>query len=112
MNMVPPRAKKETTRSRRLVVRVSEEEHSRIHANAKSARLRLSEYLRRIALEGQIVVRQQTAYGASLVFQLKRIGVNLNQLMPYVHEEGKVPPEMRSLWTKIEALLDKVLRED
>lgn len=95
-----------------LSFRVTHEQKSVIRGRARKAGMPLSKFLRTSALSSQIIVRTQTAYGVSLVKQLKRIGVNLNQLMPYVHREGEIPPEMPRLWAKIEALLDKLLRAE
>src|SRR5579872_5573344 len=96
--------------TRRVIVRVSEEDHARIRANAKDAGLGVSEFVRRLALDGQVVVRQQSAYGMSLAFQLRRIGVNLNQLTRVANEDGEVPEELARVCGQVERILDRVER--
>lgn len=103
--------KKHRPRSRRIVVRVNDEEQASIRANAKNAGQRLSEFVRRAAIDGRVVVRQQTAYGMSLVSQLRHIGINLNQLMPIAHANGEVPDGLAALIQKIEKLLDRIIEK-
>lgn len=104
-----PRKSITERRSRRLIVRVSDADRAAICANAQKAGLRVSEYVRRMAVNGQIVMRQESAYGMSLAHQLRKIGVNVNQLMPIAHLNGEVPREILTLSTKIEALLDRII---
>jgi hypothetical protein len=105
-----PRAKENAKRTRRLIVRLTDEDRAAICANAQKAGLRLSEYVRRVAVAGHIVHVQQSGYGMALAHQLRHIGVNLNQLMPIAHLNGEVPPEMDSVFRKLETLLDRILR--
>ena len=92
------------------MVRVSVDDHSAIRANAQKAGLRLSEYVRRVAVDGHIVNVQQSGYGMALASQLRRVGVNLNQLMPIAHMNGELPPELDSVFRKLETILDRILR--
>ncbi len=80
-----------------------------IRAKARTANLSVSEYVRRMAVDGQIVARQQSAYGMALASQLKRIGVNLNQLTHLANSNGEMPPELARLCGRIEVLLDRVV---
>ena len=108
--MTRPRKTEAARRSRRLIVRLTDEERALICANARKAKLRTSEYVRRVAIRGEIVVREQSGYGMALASQLRRIGVNLNQLMPIAHMNGEVPAELGSVFQKLETLLDRIIR--
>ena len=71
--------------------------------------MRVSEYVRRVAVTGHIVARPQSGYSMAVASQLRRIGVNLNQLTRHAHIHGELPPELPRLWAKLEALLDRIL---
>lgn len=98
-------------RRKRLVVRMNDEEQAKIRENAKAAGLPQSEFVRRTAIDGRVIVRQQSAYGMSLVHQLRHIGINLNQLMPIAHVNGEVPPGLTAIIGKIEKLLDRIIEK-
>jgi hypothetical protein len=106
--MTHPRDK-DARRTRRLIVRVSDEEQTRIRDGARKAGLRVSEYVRRMAIDGEVVVRRDSAYGMSMASQLRRIGVNLNQLTRLAHIEGELPPELAQLCGRVEGILDKIV---
>jgi hypothetical protein len=87
-----------------------DEDDARIRENAKKAGLRLSEYIRRVALEGKIVVTQQSGYGMALASQLRHIGINLNQLTRDYNTDGEYPPELRGVCAKLEVIFDRIIR--
>jgi hypothetical protein len=107
--MTRTRKNEDAKHTRRLIVRLTDEDQARIRANAQKAGLRLSEYVRRVAVDGQVVVRRETAYGMSLAFQLRKIGVNLNQLARAANSNGEIPPELAQLCGRMEILLDSVV---
>lgn len=112
--MVQPtrRTATDETRSYRIILRVNATELSSIDGNADLAGMTRSEYLRHRAIHGEIVVYRQSAYGESLTRQLKHIGININQLMRYIHNHEEIPPEFFRACAKLEALLDKLLRAE
>ena len=96
-------------RTRRLIVRLNDEEQTRLRANAQKAGLRVSEYVRRMAVEGHVVVRQQSGYGMALASQLRRVGVNLNQLTRLANFNGEVPSELAQVCIQLQTILDRVI---
>ena len=97
-------------RIRRFVIRTSDDEQARIRANARAAGLPVSEYMRRMSIDGRLEVRRESAYGMSLASQLRRIGVNLNQLTRLAHIDGEFPRGLPAVLRKLDGLLDRVLR--
>jgi hypothetical protein len=76
-----------------------------------AAGLTQSAYLRQAATTGRVIIRQARADFA-LVNQLRRIGVNLNQIAHAVHlASGAVPVELAALLAKLETALDAVMSE-
>lgn len=108
--MARPRKSDADALTRRLIVRLSDDDRAAIRANARKAGLRVSEYVRRVAVAGHIVNVQQSVYGIAVAAQLRKIGINLNQLMPIAHVNGEIPHELNSVWRKLEALLDRIIR--
>ncbi len=96
--------------SNRLIVRLTDEDKARICANAQKAGLGISEYVRRVAIDGNVVVKQQSAYGMALASQLRHIGINLNQLTRDFHIHGEYPPELGGVCAKLEIIFDRIIK--
>ena len=92
-------------------VRCTEAEYAAILERAEQACLTLSEYIRKTSLEHKIVVKAGKA-DPELVFQLRKLAVNLNQQTRKFHQFNRVPPELDSLWTKLSGLLDKIILQE
>jgi len=110
--MARPRKKKHGPRSKMIIVRVNDDEQASIRANAKSAGLRLSEFVRRALLDGRVIVRVPTAFGMSVAFQLRKIGINLNQSMSIAHANGEVPEGLAAVIKQIEKILNRMIDKD
>ena len=98
--------------TRRLIVRLSDEDRGRLSCNARRAGLTVSEYVRRMAVDGQVVVRRESGYSFAMTNQLRRIGVNINQQMAIAHTNGEIPAPLVRLWTKLDALLDRIIQTE
>ena len=87
------RPKKAITRPNRAYVRLSDDEYASIQDKAQSLGLGLSEYIRRTSLAGEITITEQTSNpNDEIVFQLCKIGNNLNQTVKSGHKTGYVSP--------------------
>ena len=73
-------------RNKHFNFRVNETEHKKIKANIEKAKLTVSQYLLKTALNKEIVVIEDIA---PTLTELRRIGNNLNQLTRLCHE-GKI----------------------
>jgi hypothetical protein len=107
--MTQPRRKGDARRTRRLIVRLTDEERIRLRAKAAEAGLGVSEYVRRAVIDGEVVVRRESGYGMAMAGQLRR-GVNINQQIAVAHLNGEIPPELVRLWGKLEGLLDRIIK--
>lgn len=76
-------------RLKRLHVRVTGRDKKTIETRAENTGLSVSEYLRRMALDGQIDITESKADFA-LIRSLDRIGVNLNQITKKLNTTGQL----------------------
>jgi uncharacterized protein (DUF1778 family) len=74
-----------------LSCRLTPAERVRLETAATQVGLSTSEYIRRQALDGRVVIRQRRALDHASFDQLRRIGVNLNQLTRIANQRGFVP---------------------
>ena len=100
-------------RIKQLNLRLSEEEVTRLLSLVDKSRLTQSEYLRRSILEKKITVIEGFPEFSS---ELKRIGINLNQLNKAVNygqildctkELEEIHEELREVWQSLSAFLHK-----
>ena len=93
-------------RNGRIHLRVTEQEKEQFTAKAAAAGLGISEYLRKAALQLGVIHK----YDQAAVHQLRKIGVNLNQIAYHLNAgnslEGDVLLAFRRCLTKLEKELD------
>jgi len=89
-------------------VRCTAAEKERILSKARQANLSLTEYIRSMALKGNIIVRQSST-DFETISQLKKIGVNFNQQIKKYNATGKLTFELLDVNKKLETLIDKLL---
>ena len=89
-------------------IRVTDSEKAMIRSRAAQAGMTMSEYIRQMALYGEVTIRQ-SQYDHGFVEQLRRIGVNLNQQTKALNSTGAVRPELPVRWGKLATLIDHIL---
>ncbi|HEA3925833.1 TPA: plasmid mobilization relaxosome protein MobC [Staphylococcus aureus] len=95
-------------RNKRIEIAVTDDEYQQLQE--RKTKPRLAEWLRELAL-GQKPKRQPKSIDPALLFELNRIGVNLNQIARHCHQ---APVSMETVnialaLRHIEALLREVL---
>ncbi len=90
--MARPRISDDERRSECFTIRVSPAE--RLALQAEAARLRMSptELARARVLKGHVVVREHRQPDPRLIFELNKIGVNLNQIARALNSQQNVNP--------------------
>lgn len=109
-----PRPKKQAEQKRAHIVsfRLNDSEHARLAQNAQRAALDISDYARLSVLQTPIIVHQTTTPDMETVDQLRRIGVNFNQIARAFHRTGQTPPDyFQALCHDVETVLGKVFSE-
>lgn len=92
-------------------VRCTGSEHALVHGKAKEAGLSCSEYVRRMATEGKIVVVEARTDFA-LTYEVKKTGVNLMQALKEFRYEGRRDPEnLLQAIDKANRILDVALED-
>ena len=73
--------------------------------SAEKAGMSLTAYARQQFLSGRVVIKQTRQLDYAAYDQLRRIGVNLNQIARKFHQSGKPPPELSRICLRIENFL-------
>lgn len=105
------------TRTKRLVLDVTEEEFATITANMKRAKTEsFSAYARQLLTEGKVVIRNYSEL-KELTAAMCRIGTNINQIARRMNQTHRVPREdidavkrgQEELWQLLKSTLSKEL---
>lgn len=91
-------------------VRCTEDEKNLILNKAALAGQSVSEFMRNMALKGQIIVRE-SSLNIEAAMQLRKLGVNLNQQTKKLNATGVLPIELVTLWRKLENVLDQMMEK-
>ncbi len=110
--MARPRKPTQSKRCAWIGYRVTADDKARIVAQAERAGLRLGEYARRSALTTEIKIQPTPRADFETADQLRRLGVNLNQIARAVNTGGQLPAYLERLCERIETTLDKIFDED
>ena len=103
--MARPKKATEEARNVFIGVRLRADELAEIDARAERAGMNRSDYVREMALKGRVKVEQNRRLDPATVMELKRIGVNLNQLVRKTHIRDELPPGLPDLCEQIEAVV-------
>lgn len=107
--MARPKKQTDDKRAQWIKARVSPAEHALVLTRACSAGLVPSDFVRTCALSSQIVVAEGTAGDFELTDQLRRIGVNLNQLARVANVTGYMPDGLEEALAKMNHLFDRMI---
>ena len=114
-----PKNATDDQRTKRLPhVRCTLAEYDAAFANAKKSGLSLSAYVRDLAVSGRAIVANdapaetpRSRVDFELVFQLQKIGVNLNQLTRVAHATGgELPKALKDAGEDLQLILDRILQ--
>ena len=89
-------------------VRCTEGEYASIQASASQASMTMTEFIRQMTVNGEVVIEENT-YDFQTVDQLRRIGVNLNQIAKVANSTGEVSPALQSVCNKLDTILDQFI---
>lgn len=107
--MARPTKQSEDKRAQWIKARVSPAEHAYVLTQADRARMSPSEFVRASALSTQPVMAEGPAADFELADQLRRIGVNLNQLTRVANRTGYMPDGLDDALAQLSHLLDRMI---
>ncbi len=85
-------------KSKMINFRVTQEDYERIHKQAEKIKLSLTAYLLTMALKGEITVIEGLP---DMAKELRKIGVNINQLTRLCHEGKITCLELKGVTSKL-----------
>jgi len=110
--MARPKKSPEETRTRRVSPAFTETEHRALATQAERAGLSLHGFARRSLLGQKVVVHEGDAAVFELVRELRRIGVNINQMAHKANMLDQLPFEeyLIEQLDKLDEVLERVAR--
>ena len=90
-------------------IRCHPAEREALAAQATAAGLSLSAYVRALAAEDTPIVAPEPLADVELIAELKRIGVNLNQIARVANATGELPARLADALIQHEALLETLI---
>lgn len=100
-----PKKKLAERRGTALSFRVTAAERLKIEEAARRAGLSASDYVRARLLTGKLIIRENRRLDYAAFDQLRRIGVNLNQLTRLANRTGFIAPKIETVLREIERLI-------
>jgi hypothetical protein len=110
--MARPRKEPDYRSSETLAIRLTPAERIRVEHAALAARLNASEYARAQVLGGRVVVRQYRTLDHAVFDELRRIGVNLNQLTRLAHQRQRLPAGLAEVFATLDRILVRELEDN
>lgn len=107
--MARPTKQSDDKRAQWIKARVSPAEHAHVLTQAARARMSSSDFIRACTLSSQPVAVEETAADFELADQLRRIGVNLNQLTRVANRTGYMPDGLDAALAQVSYLLDRLI---
>ncbi len=110
--MARPRKQVEQKRTRVIAFRVTDDEYASIERRAHKADIDIGDFVRHAALRKRITKPQTAPANFEAVNQLRRIGVNFNQIARALNSGGgSLPSSFHALCERVEALLGTLFAE-
>jgi hypothetical protein len=96
------------------LVRLTEPELKQLHKKAQKAELSLSRFFVKSALsDGQVLTAEEREEIKQLRFEIRKIGVNLNQIAYQINASrtGRSEPPTETEITEIQKLVEQILKK-
>ena len=103
--MARPRKSTDERLTERIHFSVCRSDFLRAAENAEKAGMTRTAYARQLFLSGRVVVKQTRELDHATFDQLRRIGVNLNQLTRLANQTEELPPGLAELCALIQRFL-------
>mgnify|MGYP004003337493 CR=1 FL=1 len=110
--MARPKKSKEERLTERVKFDLTRSDYVQALSNAEKAGLTLTAYAREQFLRGKVVIHQNRKLDHATFSELRRIGVNLNQLTRAVNQSGNIPDtRLSNICLQLEDVLLKTIND-
>lgn len=106
--MARPRINDRDKRIIQVNIRLTEAEHAKVIAQAQASGMTPANWIRKVVFTGKFPVAKLSPIDAALYRELKKIGVNLNQVTHKINQ-GDFPQEYLSCQLELTVMLKKTL---
>lgn len=111
--MARPKADPSIARTEHVSVRLSPLELAQLKDKAAQSKRPMTDFVRAAALGKRVTITESTAPDFAIRHELRRIGVNMNQIAHSLNAGlGYVPDELRAVCEKLDRLFDRWLDND
>ncbi len=107
-----PTKKAGERRTERIAIRLTPAERLQIETASRQAEMQPSEYVRLQALKGRVVMQNTQSLDHATFDQLRRIGVNLNQIAKITNINKQTPPNLTETLSALERIIAQQLSHD
>lgn len=108
--MSRPKVNEKDRRIVQVNIRLTTTEASTIDEHAKASGLSPANWIRVKVFTGKFPMVKASPLDAAVYYELKKIGVNLNQAAHKLNQ-GEFPKDYRRLQLELTAILDKILKQ-
>ncbi len=110
--MARPKKSKEERLIARLELRLTTTDYAKAVQAAEDAGMTLTDYARQQILNGKVVIHKYRKLDHDTFDQLRRVGVNLNQLTRAVNQSGNIPDtRLSNICLRLEDVLSKTIND-
>jgi hypothetical protein len=106
--MARPRINDNDKRSNQMNIRLTDEENAKAISYAQASGMSPANWIRKIVFTGKFPPLKLSPVDASLYRELKKIGVNLNQVTHRINQ-GVLPNEYLACQTQLVIILNRIL---
>jgi len=111
--MARPKIDPMERRTEQVNLRLSPVELARLNAKAEAAQTNVTAFVRAAAMGKSVTVRNQSSTDFETRQELRRIGVNLNQIAKALNARQQgLPASLVATCEKLDALFDRMLAHD
>lgn len=108
--MARPKVNEQEKRIIQVNIRLTVDEGKRLNEYAASSGMTPANWIRQTVFTGKIPPTRLSQLDAAIYYELKKIGVNVNQVTHKINQ-GEIPQDYSKLQLELVMLLEKILKQ-
>jgi hypothetical protein len=110
--MARPKKSKEERLTKLFAIRLTSTDYAKLSHASEDAGMTITDYARQQILNGKVVIHKYRTLDYDTFNELRRIGVNLNQLTRAVNQSGNIPDtRLSNVCLQLEDALSKTIND-